>query len=92
MVSSGPAVAGTRHAADNVAVSVAPCGVAVGDYASNNTITCSSRTHARAVRAGHRSGGEGCVLAPRIHRIADISKTLWVTEDAGQNVVEDRRR
>ena len=74
------------HAADNASISAAPCGVAAGRDASNNTLTCNYGLTPEQLKQLTEAAVRG-VTEPLIHQIVDISKTLGVTEDAAKTLL-----
>ena len=87
------------HGAADSSVGAAPCSVAAGRDASNNTLTCNFGLTPEQLKQLTEAAVKGAT-EPLTHQIVDISKTLGVTEDAAktllkivgedQNVPEDK--
>jgi tetratricopeptide (TPR) repeat protein len=75
------------HTADNATISAAPCGVAAGRDASNNTVTCNFGLTPEQLKLLTEAAVRGAT-EPLTHQIVDISKTLGVTEDAAKTLLK----
>jgi tetratricopeptide (TPR) repeat protein len=80
------AIALPAAAADG-AISAAPCGVAAGRDASNNTITCNFGLSPEQLKQLTEAAVKGAT-EPLAHQIVDVSKTLGVTADAAKSLLK----
>jgi hypothetical protein len=69
------------------AVRAAPCSVAAGHDANNNTFVCNFGLTPEQLKQATEAAVKGAT-GPLIDRIADISKTLGVTEDAAKTLLK----
>lgn len=75
------------HAADNATISAAPCGVAAGRDASNNTVTCNYGLTPEQLKQLTEAAVRGAT-EPLARELADVSKTLGVTENAAKTILK----
>ncbi len=75
------------RAAGDSAVGAAPCGIAAGRDASNNTLTCNFGLTPEQLKQLTEAAVRGAT-EPLAHQIVDISKTLGVTEGAAETLLK----
>jgi hypothetical protein len=71
----------------DVTANAAPCSVAAGGNASNNTVTCNFGLTPEELKQATRAAVEGAT-EPLLGRIVDISKRLGVTEEAAKTLLK----
>jgi tetratricopeptide (TPR) repeat protein len=86
MASPAAAAPGTGDGAVG-AISAAPCGVAAGRDASNNTVTCNFGLTPEQLKQLTEAAVKGATAAVQDH-VDKVSRTLGVTEDAAEKLLK----
>jgi hypothetical protein len=71
----------------DVTANAAPCSVAAGGNASNNTVTCNFGLTPEQLKEATKAAVEGAT-EPLLDRIVDIGKRLGVTEEAAKTLLK----